>query len=154
MATESTTAISRRPHRRYPKTQDSAAPKRQKRIREYLEADEVNAIIRAASWVNPKAKLLMLEQWRAGLRVSEALDLEVRALSSIRPPRRCVCVPKAHGGIHSRTQRTTGQAYGTRRRGHHRQSRSRGGEREGSRRCRRSHRARPRRNRQYLPAGH
>ena len=29
----------------------------------------------------PKAKLLMLEQWRAGLRVSEALDLEVRDLS-------------------------------------------------------------------------
>ena len=39
----------------------------------------MNAIIRAAS--NPRAKLLMLEQWRAGLRVSEALDLEVRALS-------------------------------------------------------------------------
>ena len=62
-----------------PKTQDSAAPKRQKRIPEYLEADEVNAIIRAAP--NPKAKLLMLEQWRAGLRVSEALDLEGRDLS-------------------------------------------------------------------------
>ena len=65
--------------RTLPKTQDSAAPKRQKRIPEYLEADEVNAIIRAAP--NPKAKLLMLEQWRAGLRVSEALDLEVRDLS-------------------------------------------------------------------------
>ena len=46
---------------------------------EYLEADEVNAIIRAAP--NLKAKLLMLEQWRAGFRVSEALDLEVRDLS-------------------------------------------------------------------------
>ena len=42
------------------------------------EADEVNAIIRAAP--SPKAKLLMLEQWRAGLRVSEALDLEVAFL--------------------------------------------------------------------------
>ena len=30
---------------------------------------------------SPKAKLLMLQQWRAGLRVSEALDLEVRDLS-------------------------------------------------------------------------
>ena len=81
MATESTTAISRRrrPRGRYPKTQDGATPKRQKRIPEYLEADEVNAIIRAAS--NPKAKLLMLEQWRGGLRVSEALDLEVQDLS-------------------------------------------------------------------------
>ena len=66
-------------HRSYPKTQDGATPKRQKRIPEYLEPDEVNAIIRAAP--NPKAKLLMLEQWRAGLRVSEALDLEVRDLS-------------------------------------------------------------------------
>ena len=81
MATDSTTAISRRrrPRGRYPKTPDGAAPKRQKRIPEYLEADEVNSIIRAAP--NPKAKLLMLEQWRAGLRVSEALDLEVRDLS-------------------------------------------------------------------------
>ena len=66
-------------HRSYPKTPDGAAPKREKRIPEYLEADEINAIIRAAP--NPKAKLLMLEQWRAGLRVSEALDLEVRDLS-------------------------------------------------------------------------
>ena len=81
MATESTTAISRRrrPRGRYPKTQDGATPKRQKRIPEYLEADEINAIIRAAP--SPKAKLLMLQQWRAGFRVSEALDLEVRDLS-------------------------------------------------------------------------
>ena len=48
-------------------------------LAEDLEADEVNAIIRAAP--SPKAKLLMLQQWRAGLRVSEALDLEVRDLS-------------------------------------------------------------------------
>ena len=60
MATDSTTAISRRRRARgrYPKTQDGATPKRQKRIPEYLEADEVNAIIRAAP--SPKAKLLML----------------------------------------------------------------------------------------------
>ena len=81
MTTESSTAISRwrRPRGRYPRTQDGAAPKRQKRIPEYLEADEVNAIIRAAP--NPKAKLLMLEEWRDGLRASEALDLEVWDLS-------------------------------------------------------------------------
>ena len=81
MAAEPTAAIARqrRPRGRYPKTQDGAAPKREKRIPEYLEADEVNAIIRAAP--SPKAKLLMLQQWRAGLRVSEALDLEVRDLS-------------------------------------------------------------------------
>lgn len=69
----------RRPRGRYPKRADGDPRKRAKLIPEYLEADEVNAIIRAAP--NPKAKLLMLEQWRAGLRVSEALDLEVRDLS-------------------------------------------------------------------------
>ena len=81
MTTESSAAISRRrrPRGRYPKKQDGTVPKRQKRIPEYLEPDDVNAIIRAAP--NPKTKLLMLEQWRAGLRVSEALDLEVRDLS-------------------------------------------------------------------------
>ena len=81
MTTDPTTAISRRrrPRGRYPKTQDGAVAERGKRIPEYLEADEVNAVIRAAP--SPKAKLLMLEQWRAGLRVSAALDLEVRDLS-------------------------------------------------------------------------
>ena len=39
---------------------------------------EVNALIAAAP--NPKARLVMLEQWRAGLRVSEALALEPRDL--------------------------------------------------------------------------
>ena len=75
MAAEPTTAISRRrrPRGRYPKAKDGSSPQRRKRIPEYLEADEVNAIIRTAR--NPKAKLLMLEQWRAGLRVSEALDM-------------------------------------------------------------------------------
>ncbi len=69
-----TTAIScrRRPRGSYPKMPYGAAPTRERRIPEYLETDEVNAIIRAAP--SPKAKLLMLEQWRAGLRVSEALD--------------------------------------------------------------------------------
>lgn len=70
---------SRRLRGRYPDTQDGATPKRIRRLPEYPEAEEVNAIIRLAP--NPKAKLLVLEQWRAGLRVSEALDLEVRDLS-------------------------------------------------------------------------
>ena len=95
MTTEMTTAISRRCRLcgRYPQTQDGAAPKREKRIPEYLEADEINAIIRGAP--SPKARLLMLEQWRAGLRVCEALDLEVRDLSldtqspTLRANRRC-----------------------------------------------------------------
>jgi len=42
----------------------------------------MNAIIRAAP--NPKAKLLMQEQWRAGPRVSEALDLKMRKQSLMR----------------------------------------------------------------------
>ena len=46
---------------------------------EYLEAAEVQAVLDAAP--NPRAKLLILLQWRAGLRVSEALALEPRDLS-------------------------------------------------------------------------
>ena len=38
---------------------------------EYLEVPEVNALIAAAP--NPQARLLMLEQWQTGLRVSESL---------------------------------------------------------------------------------
>ena len=97
MTTEPTTAIARRrrPRGRYLKTQDGATPKREKRIPEYLETDEVNAIIKAAP--NPKAKLLMLEQWRAGLRVSEALDLEVRDLS-LDTPNPTVRVRSGKGG--------------------------------------------------------
>ena len=46
---------------------------------EYLDANEVNAVLAAAP--NPRAKLLILLQWRAGLRVSEALALEPGDLS-------------------------------------------------------------------------
>ena len=44
----------------------------------YLEQPEVNALIAAAP--NPQARLLILVQWRAGLRISEALALEARDL--------------------------------------------------------------------------
>lgn len=40
---------------------------------EYLESTEIQALIAAAP--NPQARLLILIQWRAGLRVSEALAL-------------------------------------------------------------------------------
>ena len=52
---------------------------------EYLEKREVEAMIAAST--NPMARLLMLEQWRDGLRVSEALALEKRDffLDSDRP---------------------------------------------------------------------
>ena len=46
---------------------------------EYLEAAEIQAILAAAP--NSRARLLMLLQWRAGLRVSEALALEAADLS-------------------------------------------------------------------------
>ena len=62
-----TTAVARRrrPRGLHPKrtTQELQV----KKLPEYLEAGEVNAIIRAAD--DPRARLLMLEQWRAGLRV-------------------------------------------------------------------------------------
>ena len=67
----------RRPRGQYPKLRDSEP--RPKPLPEYLEAHEVDALIRAAP--NSRAALLFLVQWRAGLRVSEALALEVRDLS-------------------------------------------------------------------------
>ena len=85
----------RRPRGRYPKRADGDPQKRSRPIPEYLEAEEVNAIIRSAP--NPKAKLLMLEQWRAGLRVSESLDLEVRDLS-LDTPNPTVRVRSGKGG--------------------------------------------------------
>ena len=64
----------RRPRGQFPERQDSE--RRPKPPPEYLEAHEVDALIRAAP--NSGAALLFLVQWRAGLRVSEALALEVR----------------------------------------------------------------------------
>ena len=58
------------------RTDRSAQPRK---LPEYLEAHEVEAIIRATD--NPSAKLLMMEQWRAGLRVAEALAIELADLS-------------------------------------------------------------------------
>ncbi len=67
----------RRPRGQYPRRQETE--RCPKSLPEYLEAHEVDALIRAAP--NPRASLLFLVQWRAGLRVSEALALEVRDLS-------------------------------------------------------------------------
>ena len=53
-------------------------PKKGFALPEYLEAHQVQAVIAAAP--NPRARLLMLLQWRAGLRVSEALALEAADL--------------------------------------------------------------------------
>lgn len=46
---------------------------------EYLEKTEIEALLRAAP--HPKAALLQLLQWRAGLRISEALALEPQDLT-------------------------------------------------------------------------
>ena len=42
------------------------------KLREYLEMAEVNALIAAAP--NPKARLIRLEQWRAGLSEGATAD--------------------------------------------------------------------------------
>ena len=78
MATEPTAIARRRsPRGQHPKkTGQELQPKP---LPQYLEAHKVNAIIRAAD--DPRARLPMTEQWRAGLRVSEALALEVADLS-------------------------------------------------------------------------
>ena len=68
----------RRPRGTHPKRSDNSSQPR--KLPEYLEAHEAEAIIRASD--NPGAKLLMIEQqWRAGLRIAEAMALEVADLS-------------------------------------------------------------------------
>ncbi|MYA61630.1 MAG: tyrosine-type recombinase/integrase [Dehalococcoidia bacterium] len=77
--TTQTTAVQRyrRTRDQYPKRRDSES--RPKPLPEHLEAHEVGTLIRAAP--NSRAALLFPVQWRASLRVSEALALEVRDLS-------------------------------------------------------------------------
>ena len=70
----------RRPRGQHPRTRDPDGRKTpSKKLPEYLEAQQVEALIRAAP--NPRARLLFLIEWRAGLRISEALALEARDLS-------------------------------------------------------------------------
>ena len=81
MTTTTRTSIARRPRGQHPRK----APVQQfpgekgSTLPEYLEAREVQAVL--ATSPNPRARLLMLLQWRAGLRVSEALDLQAADLS-------------------------------------------------------------------------
>ena len=80
MTTIPTTAIVRRGrglHPRKAQVQQKPGGKRFT-LPEYLEAQQVQAVLTAAP--NPRARLLMLLQWRAGLRVSEALALEAADL--------------------------------------------------------------------------
>ena len=57
----------------------SSGDKRLARLPEYLGASEVEELIAAAP--HARARLLILIQWRAGLRVSEALGIEVGDLT-------------------------------------------------------------------------
>ena len=69
----------RRPRGQYPKSAEHSEERAAKKLPEYIEAHEVNVLLRASP--TPSARLLMLIEWRAGLRVSEALSLEVGDLS-------------------------------------------------------------------------
>ena len=76
MTTTTTTAIARRGrglHPRKAQVQQNSGGKGST-LPEYLEAHQVQTVLAAAP--NPSARLLMLLQWRAGLRVPEALSLE------------------------------------------------------------------------------
>ena len=81
MTTTPTTAIVRRGRGLHPRRAQVQQNSGRKgfTLPEYLEAHQVQAILAAAP--NPRARLLMLLQWRAGLRVSEALALEAADLS-------------------------------------------------------------------------
>ena len=81
MTTTARTALTRRARGLHPRkaaAQQLPGVKRST-LPEYLEAQEVQAVLTAAP--NPRARLLMLLQWRAGLRVSEALALVAADLS-------------------------------------------------------------------------
>ena len=79
-------------HRRKPSKKRQVAQQRaignvarRSTLPEYLEQEQVEALIQAAP--NGQARLILLEQWRAGLRVSEAVALEVADLSTRPCPR-------------------------------------------------------------------
>ena len=80
-----TTALARANHRTPTRKQRVAVQRasgsvaHRASLPEYLEMVEINALIQVAP--HAQARLLMLVQWRAGLRVSEALALEVADLA-------------------------------------------------------------------------
>ena len=117
----------RRPRGQHPRPRDPDGRKGSaKKLPVYLEAHQVEALIRAAP--NPRARLLFLIEWRAGLRISEALALEARDLSleselpSIRvregkgsKPRIVPVHPELNARPHQRTRvrrRRTGRTAG------------------------------------------
>ena len=81
MTSSATTPIVRRGRGLHPRKAQAQQKSRVKgsKLLEYLEAHQIQAVLAAAP--NPRARLLMLLQWRAGLRVSEFLALEAADLS-------------------------------------------------------------------------
>ena len=81
MANQQTTAVDRyrRPRGQHPRPRRDIDEKTVEQLPEYLESHEIDALLRAAS--NPRARLLFLIEWRAGLRISEALAVETHDLS-------------------------------------------------------------------------
>ena len=81
MTAKTTTSLRRRPRGVHPKRAPAqhSSGGNVATLPEYLEAHEVQVVLAAAP--DARARLLMLLQWRAGLRVSEALALEASDLS-------------------------------------------------------------------------
>ena len=113
MTTIETTALARREGRPLQERTAGKVARRPRGLPEYLEALEVDALLRCAHDV--VAGLLMLIQWRSGLRISEALALTVADLSltSDRPtlivrrgkgnkPRRVPVHPELRGALQQR----------------------------------------------------
>ena len=67
-----------KPTRKNSRTQQKWSGRVARQLPEYLEPDQVEALMVQAP--HAQARLAMLAQWRAGLRVSEALALEVADL--------------------------------------------------------------------------
>ncbi len=70
---------------------------KRKTLPEYLEPGEVQALIEAASHAD--AQILMLEQCRAGLRIAEALNLEVADLDFRYATATTVLLERAKDGL-------------------------------------------------------
>ena len=87
-------AIERRERIRHARGSGQVA--RRKTLLEYLEPNEVAALIEAAPHAD--AQLLMLVQWRAGLRIAEALAIEVADLHFDSEPGPVLAVRGGKGG--------------------------------------------------------
>ena len=79
MTTETATVERyRRPRGQHPNPRREPGKESTRALPEYLEHHEADALISEAP--TPRVSLLFLIKWRAGLRVSEALALEVHDL--------------------------------------------------------------------------